>query len=117
MQLDQQSSLELVLELASVAIVQNLQPRNVNITLTTKPSGLALSVNGTSVQGPFTFVSWDGYALNVSAPSPQPAGGGQQYVFQNWSDGGAGAHTIVTPATATTYTANFKRQKVPRTRR
>ena len=100
----------------TTTIVQNLQPRRVNITLTTKPTGLALTVNGSSVQGPFTFVSWDGYALNVSAPSPQPASGGQQYVFQNWSDGGAAAHTIVTPASAATYTANFKRQKVPRSR-
>jgi glucose/arabinose dehydrogenase len=100
----------------SRTIVQNLQPRKVNITLTTKPSGLTLTVNGTSVTGPFIFVSWDGYALNVNAPSPQPASGGQQYVFQNWSDGGAAVHTIVTPATAATYTANFKRQKVPRTR-
>ena len=100
----------------STTIVQNLQPRKVNITLTTKPAGLALAVNNTSVQGPFTFVSWDGYALNVSAPSPQSASGNQQYVFQNWSDGGTTAHTIVTPASAATYTANFKRQKIGRNR-
>jgi glucose/arabinose dehydrogenase len=98
----------------STTITQNLQPRKVNVTLTTKPGGLMLTVNGTSVTGPFTFVSWDGYALNVNAPSPQPASGNQQYVFQNWSDGGAAAHTIVTPASAATYTANFKRQKVGR---
>jgi len=100
----------------STTIVQNLQPRKVNITVTSKPAGLALMLNNTGVQGPFTFVSWDGYALNVNAPSPQPASGNQQYVFQNWSDGGAAAHTIVTPASAATYTANFKRQKTGRNR-
>ena len=29
------------------------------------------------------------------------------YVFGSWSDGGAATHTIVAPATATTYTANY----------
>ena len=100
----------------STTITQNLQPRRVNITLTTKPGGLALTVNGTGVQGPFSFVSWDGYALNVNAPAPQPAPGNQQYVFQSWSDAGAAAHTIVTPASAATYTATFRKQKAPRTR-
>jgi len=100
----------------STTITQSLQPRRVNITLTTKPGGLALTVNGTGVQGPFSFVSWDGYALNVNAPAPQPAPGSQQYVFQNWSDGGAAAHTIVTPPSAATFTATFRKQKAPRTR-
>ncbi|HKP71000.1 MAG TPA: PQQ-dependent sugar dehydrogenase [Pyrinomonadaceae bacterium] len=100
----------------STTIVQNLQPRKVNITLTTKPGGPVLTVNGTTVTGTSTFVSWDGYALNVNAPSPQTAPGNQQYVFQSWSDGGAAAHTIVTPAAATTYTATFKKQKIGRTR-
>jgi hypothetical protein len=100
----------------STTIVQNLQPRKVNITLTTKPGGLGLIVNGANIQGPFSFVSWDGYVLNVQAPSPQPAAGNQQYVFQNWSDGGAASHAIVTPASAATYTANYKKQRIGRNR-
>jgi len=88
----------------------------VNITLTAKPTGPALIVNNTTVQAPFTFVSWEGYAFNVNAPSPQSAPGNQQYVFQNWSDGGAAAHAITTPAAASTFTANFKKQKVGRNR-
>ena len=97
-------------------IVQNLLPRKVNITLTAKPTGPALIVNNTTVQAPFTFISWEGYAFNVNAPSPQSAPGNQQYVFQNWSDGGAAAHAITTPAVASTITANFKKQKVGRNR-
>ncbi|MFL6469180.1 MAG: PQQ-dependent sugar dehydrogenase [Pyrinomonadaceae bacterium] len=100
----------------STTIVQNLQPRKVNITLTTKPSGPGLIVNNTSVQAPFTFISWDGYAFTVNAPSPQPAPGNQQYIFQNWSDGGAAAHTITTPPSAFTFTANFIKRKVGRNR-
>lgn len=86
----------------STTIVQNFQPRKVNITLATNPSGLNLTVNNVGVTGPTTIVSWDGYALNVNAPNQ--AG----YTFQSWSDGGAAAHTITTPATAATYTANFQ---------
>jgi hypothetical protein len=32
------------------------------------------------------------------------------FTFTGWSDGGAISHTIKTPATATTYTANFHTQ-------
>lgn len=99
----------------STTIVQNLQPRKVNITLATKPSGLRVTVNGTNMTGPTAFVSWDGYTLNVSAPT-QPAPGSQEYVFQSWSDGGSAVHAIVTPASAATYTATFRKRKVGRGR-
>jgi len=45
--------------------------------------------------------------LSVSAPSPQTDGIGQQWAFNNWSDGGAASHTITTLSTATTYTTTF----------
>jgi glucose/arabinose dehydrogenase len=90
----------------SSTITQNLQPRKVNITLATNPSGLNLAVNGANVTASHTFVSWDGYDLNVNAPNQ--TANGQQFVFQSWSDGGGANHTITTPATATTFTATFR---------
>ena len=90
----------------SATVVRNFQPRRVNITLATNPSGLNLTVNGGNVIGPTTFVSWDGYALNVNAPDQTI--GATSYVFQTWSDGGARAHTIITPPAAATYTATFQ---------
>ena len=86
----------------STTISQNFNPRKVNITLATVPAGLSVTVNGTTLTGSSTFVSWDAYALNVNAPNQNG------FTFQSWSDGGAQAHTITTPATATTYTANFQ---------
>ena len=90
----------------SATVVRNFQPRRVNITLATNPTGLNLTVNGGLITGGTNFVSWDGYALNVNAPDQ--TSGGQSYVFQSWSDGGARTHTIVTPPAATTYTATFQ---------
>jgi len=92
----------------SATVVRNLQPRKVNITFATNPSGLHVTVNGVQLTGPQTVVSWDGYLLNVNAPNQTDASN-RQYSFVSWSDGGAQAHTITTPATAATYTAKFKR--------
>ena len=90
----------------SATVARNFQPRRVNITLATNPAGLNLTVNGGNVTGATTFVSWDGYLLNVNAPDQ--SANGQSYIFQSWSDGGARAHAIATPATATVYTATFQ---------
>ena len=48
------------------------------------------------------MTSWEAYALNVNAPAQTG------YAFVSWSDGGAQAHTIVTPASPATYTATFQ---------
>jgi len=93
----------------SQTVVQNFQPRKVNITFATQPGGLNLTINGTTISGSTTVVSWDNYALNVNAPGQ--TSGAHQYAFVSWSDGGAAAHTITTPAAAATYTATFQRRK------
>jgi glucose/arabinose dehydrogenase len=90
----------------TTVITQELRPKLVDVTLNTQPSGLRLEVNGTSISGPTTLTSWQGYALNVNAPT-QLDSSGQPYAFASWSDGGAAAHTIVTPASASSYTASF----------
>ena len=82
---------------------RTIQPRKVQLTVATSPTGLSVRVNGTPFRGPSTFTSWEGWGLTLEAPSPQS----WFHRFRSWSDGGARIHTIVTPAAATTYTATF----------
>lgn len=93
---------------SSTAIVRDLLPRRVDVTLATQPPGLRLAVNGTAVTGPARLVSWAGYRLNVGAPAQTDAAG-RGMAFSRWSDGGPATHAITTPAAAATYTAVFVR--------
>jgi PKD repeat protein len=83
-----------------------LQPRTVELTFTSAPSGLRLGFNSEQVATPFTRTVIVGSGNSVSAPSPQAAGG-QSYAFASWSDGGAATHQVVAPAAASTYTAAY----------
>jgi hypothetical protein len=84
----------------------DFQPNRVATTFATNPAGLTTTVNGTTLSGPTTINSWQAWTLNVDAPSPQTLGA-TYYGFTSWSDGGAQSHAIVTPASVTTFTANF----------
>src|SRR6185436_13281923 len=70
-------------------------------------TGLSLIVGTQSEAAtPFTRTVIVGSNQGVTAGSPQTLSG-TTYVFGSWSDGGAATHTIVAPATSTTYTANY----------
>jgi glucose/arabinose dehydrogenase/PKD repeat protein len=90
----------------SHTVGQSFQPLTMPITIQTSPASLTIRVNGIDFTGPSTFTSWANYVLNVNAPDQSQ--GGNNYTWVSWSDGGARAHAITTPATATTYTANFQ---------
>ena len=83
-----------------------LQPRTVDLTFTTSPSGLQLSVGSGQSTTPFQRTVIVGSANSLSAPSPQ-ALGSTSYEYASWSDAGSQTHNIVAPATATTYTATY----------
>jgi glucose/arabinose dehydrogenase/Ca2+-binding RTX toxin-like protein len=91
----------------SNTVTQNLQPHRVDVTFASQPSGLSLQINGESFTTPQTLVSWEGYKLNLYAPSPQTLTG-TAYVFSSWSDGGAQSHDVITGAQSNTHTATFK---------
>ena len=86
----------------------DLPPDQVTLTLATTPvSGLKVGVDGPPVSNsPHSFLSTIGMFREISAASPQVLGS-NTYTFESWSDGGALSHEILTPATATTYTADF----------
>jgi hypothetical protein len=82
-----------------------LDPRTVDLTLTSNPTGLQLALNGATKPGPFTTPVIEGSTNSISAPSPQNKGG-LKYAWRRWSDGGARTHNLTANATAT-YTATF----------
>ncbi|HWM05034.1 MAG TPA: PQQ-dependent sugar dehydrogenase [Actinophytocola sp.] len=84
-----------------------LNPRTVQLTFTSNPSGAQLSVGGTTQATPFTRTVIVGSNNSVSAPSPQRLTWNLRFRFSSWSDGGAQSHNIVAPAGATTYRANY----------
>jgi glucose/arabinose dehydrogenase len=111
------SSLSLVLTAtdsvgASASASLQLDPRTVNLTFATTPSGLQLSVGAQTVTTPATRTVIVGSSNSVSAPTPQTFGGAS-YAFSHWSDGGARSHNLVAPATPTTYTAAFGQPGCP----
>ncbi len=83
-----------------------LYPRSVNFTLQSQPPGLRLNINGVSGTTPFVHAVIVNSNNSVSAPTPQTLNG-VQYVFQNWSDGGAQTHNIRATTSNATFTANY----------
>jgi glucose/arabinose dehydrogenase len=93
----------------TTVVVRDLQPQTVDLTFLSTPAsnpGLQVGFNFESPATPFTRTVVVGATATVSASSQTVGGVG--YGFLSWSDGGAASHTIVAPASPTTYTANFK---------
>jgi glucose/arabinose dehydrogenase len=88
------------------AVSVRLDPKAVNLTFASSPTGLQLVVGAQSGKAPFTRTVIVGSAISMSAPWPQTLNGAS-YAFNSWSDGGARSHTVIAPATPTTYTARY----------
>jgi hypothetical protein len=87
-------------------VQRDVLPRKANVTLASTPSGLQVKLDGMPHATPFTFTGVAGIHRTIEAVQPQVFGG-TNYIFNSWSDGGAETHTISTPATATTLTAQY----------
>ena len=83
-----------------------LNPQQVTMTFQSNPAGLQLTAASDTKTAPFSRTVIVGSQNSLSAPSPQLLGG-KTYQFASWSDGGAVAHLVSAPATATTYTATY----------
>ncbi len=84
-----------------------LDPKVVNLTFASSPTGLQLGVGAQTSVTPFTRTVIVGSTISMSAPSPQTLAGAT-YAFSSWSDGGAQSHTVA-PTVPTTYTARYIR--------
>jgi uncharacterized repeat protein (TIGR01451 family) len=83
-----------------------LDPRTVDLTFQSSPSGLQLVIGSFSGATPFTRTVIEGSNNSISAPSPQTLGG-TDYGWASWSDGGAQSHNVIASA-AGTYTAAYQ---------
>ncbi len=83
-----------------------LQPKTVQLTLNTMPSGLSVVVGAfppATTPAAFTVIS--GSQQSISATSPQALG--PTYAFDHWSDGGLASHNVTVPANGLTLTATY----------
>ncbi len=88
-----------------------VNPATVQITITTSPANLLVSVDGGTFTAAPLIETWDvASSHTIATTSPQAGAPGVQYVFNNWSDTGAISHSITVPSTSTTYTASFNTQ-------
>jgi glucose/arabinose dehydrogenase/PKD repeat protein len=90
-----------------------IQPKKIDVSFDTFPSGLKLSVEGSEITTPATLTGWTGWTIEIAAPASQPGPGGQNYVFSNWSDAGAAEHDVVLPASDTSFTATYASAQNP----
>ncbi len=97
----------------SRTISQDLDPRLVDLTFLTSPTGFRVEAAGTTLTAPVTVTSWENWTLTVNAPD-QADGAGAPWLFSSWSDGGARSHAITTPAAPASYAATFERLEYPR---
>ena len=86
--------------------VRDVYPRRSQLTLTTEPSGIVVTLDGQPVTTPHTFTGVVGLRRRIEAPAMAIVGG-LSYTFSSWSDGGGRTHDIVTPAATSVYTARF----------
>jgi NPCBM/NEW2 domain-containing protein/Big-like domain-containing protein len=91
---------------ASATTSVRLDPKTVDLGFASVPSGLSLAVGPTASVTPFTRTFIVNSITSISAASLQTLAG-TSFNFGSWSDAGAATHNMTTPATATTYTANY----------
>jgi glucose/arabinose dehydrogenase len=108
---ESQESLDIVLTATdsqglSQSITRTLLPNSVPLVITSNPPGLPLTLDDESITGPHLIVSRQGLGLDIEAPEIFIVGD-QPMLFESWSDGGAPAHTLFTPAAPGTYTATY----------
>jgi PKD repeat protein len=85
-----------------------INPRTVNLTFTSSPSGLTLAVDDVAQVTPFSKRMIYASRHTIAAPSPQTLGG-RSWTFSSWSDGGERVHTISARDNVTTsYAATYR---------
>jgi len=80
-------------------------------SFSTFPVGLSLTIDGSVVTcNAYCQYYWLPGSSHTIAASTQPGSTGTQWLFANWSDGGAASHGITASASGASYTATFNPQ-------
>ena len=83
----------------------------VAITVTSAPTGLSLTVDGTACPTPCLFQWVPNSSHTLAAAATQTGGANTRYNFSNWSpDIGGASGTITASSSVLTYTANYTTQ-------
>jgi glucose/arabinose dehydrogenase len=88
--------------------IVNVFPRKSQLTFATSPPGLGITLDSVAVSTPHTVDGVVGFQRDLAAPSTAVAQDGTVLQFAGWSDGHTIRHTITTPDSNTTYTANYR---------
>src|SRR4051812_29114264 len=86
-----------------------LDPRTVDLSFASAPTGATITVNGDDHGAPYTETFIQGSRLTITA-APATASGAP---FSHWSDGLARSHELSAPSSASTYTATYTPATVP----
>jgi glucose/arabinose dehydrogenase len=86
----------------------NIFPYKSHLTFATSPPGLGITLDSVAVDTPYVIDGVVGFQRDLAAASTAVAQDGTVMQFAGWSDGHGIRHTITTPATNTTYTANYR---------
>ncbi len=78
-----------------------------HLTLASQPTGAGVTFNSESGAAPLTHEVIARSRNSIGATSPQTIGG-QNYLFESWSDGGASSHDVTAPDADTTLTARLR---------
>ena len=90
----------------------DVRPRLVTTTYNANHPEATFTIDGIPHTGSYSEQAVVGVQRVLGAPSPQDVSDGQ-LVFNNWSDGGAQSHTIITPDANASYTVTYDFVAVP----
>jgi len=90
----------------SSTVTRRLDPKTVNLTLNSVPSGLSISIGSDTLVTPFTRTVIQKSTQTLSAPTPTTLGS-TDYTFASWSNGGTATKVITAPTANASYTANY----------
>lgn len=90
----------------STDVTRDVLPQKSQVTLTTQPAGLRLTLDGQPVTAPHMFTGVEGVQRDLGAANQ--SFNCRNYQFSTWGPGGSSStQTISTPTANTTYTATF----------
>ena len=92
----------------------DIKPRLATMTFNASDPDATYTIDGIPHKGLYTEQGVVGVERVIGAVSPQYTANGQ-FVFNNWSDGQAASHTVVTPTAGGSYTINYDEFTTPPT--